>query len=180
MMMKNWQTIKRRRIYQNPWITVREDIVLRPDGSVGRYGIVEANDAASIVAIQDNGLCLVQQYRPSWGKRVWELPCGGIHKGESGLRAAKRELLEESGITAKKWKRLGLIESNDPVVNRFHLFLAQDLSFADPKRDRSEADMKSKMWKYSDYKKALLGGAIRDDMTIACVCKALLAAGVKP
>jgi len=178
--MDKWKITKRRQVYKNPWITVREDSVRRPDGSTGLYGVVEANDAASIVAIQDNGLCLVQQYRPSWGKRVWELPCGGIHKGETGLQAAKRELLEESGIIAKKWKRLGIIESNDPVVNRFHLFLARELSFAPARRDDSEADMKSKMWKYSDYKKALLGGAIRDDMTIACVCKALLAAGVKP
>ncbi|MDO9069044.1 MAG: NUDIX hydrolase, partial [Deltaproteobacteria bacterium] len=118
--MKYWQTIKRRRIYQNPWIAVREDSVRRPDGSVGRYGIVEANDAASIVALQKDSICLVQQYRPSWGKRVWEVPCGGIHKRETALSAAKRELLEEAGITAKEWKRLGIIESNDPVVNRFH------------------------------------------------------------
>jgi 8-oxo-dGTP pyrophosphatase MutT (NUDIX family) len=179
ILMKNWQTIKRRRIYQNPWIAVHEELVRRPDGSVGRYGIVEANDAASIVAIQDNAVCLVQQYRPSWGKRVWEVPCGGLHRGESVLRAAKRELLEESGIIAKKWKRLGIIESNDPVVNRFHLFLAQDLSFVPARRDDSEADMKSKMWKLSDFKSAVLKGSISDDMTIACVCKALLAAGIK-
>lgn len=177
--MKDWQTINSRRIYRNPWIAVREDQVLRPDGSAGRYGVVEVGDAVSIVALQNNAVCLVRQYRHSWGKRVWEVPCGGLHRGESALRAAKRELLEESGISAKKWKRLGIIESNDPVVNRFHLFLARDLSFALPRRDRSEADMKSKMWKLSDYKKALLTGAIRDDMTMACVCKALLAAGVR-
>jgi len=58
--------------------------------------------------------------------------------------------------------------------------LAQDLSFAKPRRDRSEADMKSKMWKVIEYEKALLGGSIRDDMTMACVCKTLLAAGAKP
>jgi len=178
--MKKWKTISRRKVYQNPWIAVREDSIRRPDGSTGLYGVVEVGDAVSIVALQNNRLCLVRQYRHSWGKRVWETPCGGIHKGETALQAAKRELLEESGIKALKWKRLGIIESNDPVVNRFHLFLARDLSFARPRRDSSEADMKEKMWKISDYKKALLGGTIRDDMTIACVCKALLAAGAKP
>lgn len=177
--MKNWQTIKRRKIYQNPWIAVREDKILHPDGSAGIYGVVEVGDAVSIVALQNNAICLVQQYRHSWGKRIWEVPCGGIDKGESVLWAAKRELLEETGISAKKWKRLGIIESNDPVVNRFHLFLAQDLFFAPPRRDHSEADMESKMWKLSDYNKALLTGTIRDDMTIACICKALLAAGIR-
>ena len=177
--MKKWKTISRRKVYQNPWISVREDEVRRPDGSAGIYGVVEVGDAVSIVALQNNAVCLVQQYRHSWAKRVWEVPCGGIHKKETALSAAKRELLEEAGISAKKWKRLGIIESNDPVVNRFHLFLAQNLSFAPPRRDHSEADMKSKMWELNDYKKALLRGAIRDDMTVACVCKALLAAGVK-
>jgi 8-oxo-dGTP pyrophosphatase MutT (NUDIX family) len=178
-MMGKWKTIRRRQVYQNPWIAVHEDQVLRPDGSSGLYGVVEVGDAVSIAALQNNAVCLVQQYRHSWGKRVWEVPCGGIHKRETALSAAKRELLEEAGIVAKKWKRLGIIESNDPVVNRFHLFLVQDLSFAQPRRDHSEADMKSKMWALNDYKKALLSGAIRDDMTIACVCKALMAAGVK-
>lgn len=177
--MKNWHTIKRRKIYQNPWIAVHEDQVLRPDGSAGIYGVVEVGDAVSIVALQNNSVCLVQQYRHSWGKRVWEVPCGGLNSNENPLKAAKRELLEEAGISAKKWKRLGIIESNDPVVNRFHLFLAQNLSFAPPRRDHSEADMKSKMWELNEYKKALFSGAIRDDMTIACVCRALMAAGVK-
>lgn len=177
--MKNWQTIKSREFYKNPWIAVREDSVRRPDGSTGQYGVVEVGDAVSIVAIQNNSLCLVRQYRHSWKKSIWEVPCGGRHKGETALKAAKRELREESGITAKKWKRLGIIESNDPVVNRFHLFLARDLSFVPARRDRSEADMKSKMWKLSDFKRAVLKGSIRDDMTIACVCKALAAEGVK-
>jgi len=174
-----WVTTKSRLVYKNPWIAVHEDTVRRPDGSNGLYGVVEAGDAVSIVAIQDNAICLVQQFRPSWGKRVWEVPCGGLHRGEPVLRAAKRELLEESGIIAKKWKRLGIIESNDPVVNRFHLFLAQELSFVPARRDDSEADMRSKMWKLSDFKRAVLKGSISDDMTIACVWKALLAAGIR-
>jgi 8-oxo-dGDP phosphatase len=178
--MKKWKTISRRKVYQNPWISVREDEVRRPDGSGGRYGVVEVGDAVSIVALQKNSLCLVRQYRHSWGKRIWEVPCGGIHKGETCLAAAKRELLEESGITAKRWKRLGVIESNDPVVNRFHLFLARDLSLAMPRRDRSEADMKSKMWELNDYQKALLSGTIRDDMTIACISKTLAFIGAGP
>ncbi len=150
----------------------------RPDSTKGTYGVVDVGDAVSVVAVENGRVCLVQQYRHSWGKRVWEVPCGGIHDKESPLRAAKRELLEEAGITAAGWKSLGIIEANDPVVNRFHLFLARGLKFADHCRDDSEADMKSKMWKLVEFKRAVLKGTIRDDMTVACVCKALMASGM--
>jgi 8-oxo-dGTP pyrophosphatase MutT (NUDIX family) len=175
--MSNWKTIRKRPVYHNPWIEVHEDVVRRPGGSQGTYGVVEVGDAVSVVALAGDSVCLVQQYRHSWGKRVWEVPCGGLDRNESPLRGAKRELLEEAGLVAKNWKKLGIIEANDPVVNSFHLFLARGLVQRSHNRDQSEADMKSKMWPLAEFKRAVLSGLIRDDMTIACVFKALLAAG---
>lgn len=176
---QGWRTLSRKGVYRNPWLRVFEDRVRRPDGSGGTYGVVEVGDAVSVVALERDRVCLVRQYRHSWGKRIWEVPCGGLHKGELALSAAKRELLEEAGITAQKWKRLGIIESNDPVVNRFHLYLARGLVQGSHNRDQSEADMESKMWRLSEFKRAVLRGMIRDDMTIACVAQALMAAGRK-
>jgi len=172
-----WATTGRRRVYRNPWMAVFEDRVRRPDGSRGTYGVVEVGDAVSVVALDRGRVCLVRQHRHSWGKRVWEVPCGGLHRGESPLGAARRELAEEAGIAARIWRRLGCVEANDPIVNRFHLFLAQGLEFGKHRRDESEADMEHRMWPLSDLREAVLRGAIRDDMTIACVAKALLAAG---
>ncbi len=174
-----WAREGRRRVYRNPWISVYEDRVRRPDGSAGTYGVVEVGEAVSIAALGRGGVWLVRQYRHSWGKRVWEVPCGGLKRGESPLSAARRELLEETGLTARVWRRLGCIEANDPVVNRFHLFLATGLTQGRHRRDDSEADMEHRLWRLPDFRQAVLHGAIRDDMTIACVAKALMAAGRK-
>ncbi len=175
MRTRAWRVRSRRRVYCNPWLSVYEDRVQRPDGSEGIYGVVEVGDAVSIVAWDKDRICLVRQHRHSWGKRIWELPCGGLGPGESILAAAKRELLEEAGIRARYWRRLGAVEANDPVVNRFHLFLATGLSFGPCCRDHTEADMEHRMWRLEDFRKAVLRGAIRDDMTIAGVAKAMLA-----
>jgi 8-oxo-dGTP pyrophosphatase MutT (NUDIX family) len=172
-----WRALARRRVYRNPWITVFEDRVKRPDGTSGTYGVVEVGDAVSVVAMERGRICLVRQYRHSWGKRVWEVPCGGLHKGESPLKAARRELREEAGITARRWRGLGCVEANDPIVNRFRLFLATGLAFGRHQRDESEADMEHRMWGLEDLKKAVMSGRIRDDMTIACVAKCLMVLG---
>lgn len=172
-----WITLGRRRVYRNPWFTVFDDRVRRPDGSTGSYGVVEVGEAVSVVAMEPGSVCLVRQYRHSWGKRVWEVPCGGRHRGESLLAAAMRELKEETGISARHWRKLGLIEANDPVVNRFHLFLATGLIHGRHQRDCSEADMEHRMWRLADFNKAVMNGRIRDDMTIACVFKCLITIG---
>lgn len=174
-----WRTLFRKSVYRNPWIQIFEDEVRRPDGMLGTYGVVEVGDAVSVVALEKDRLCLVRQYRHSWGKRIWEVPCGGRHRGEGLLTAAKRELLEETGISARRWKRLGVVEANDPVINRFHLYLATGISHGRHRRDKSEADMESRMWRLTDFKRAVVDGRIRDDMTIACVTKALMAVGLR-
>jgi len=170
----SWRLLKRRLAYSNPWLRVYEDRVERPDGMRGRYGVVEVGDAVSVVAWERGCFWLVRQYRHSWGKRVWEVPCGGLARGEAPLSAAKRELWEETGLRAKRWLRLGVIEANDPVVNRFHLFLATELVQDRPQRDDSEADMICRRWSLAEFEEAVRRGTIRDDMTIACVAKALL------
>jgi 8-oxo-dGTP pyrophosphatase MutT (NUDIX family) len=174
-----WPVLQSRQVYRNPWLAVREDRVLRPDGSRGRYGVIEVGDAVSIVALSDKAVCLVRQYRHAWSRDVWEVPCGGLHKGERPLAAARRELREEAGITARRWDRLGIIRANDPIVNTFHLYLARTLRIGPPAREGSEADMVSRMWPLAEYRWAVISGAVSDDMTIACIAKALLWAGIR-
>ena len=103
-----WTTLGTRIVYRNPWITVREDAVIRPDGKEGIYGVVETRIATGVIAITPAGeVYLVGQFRYATNEYSWEIIEGGTDKGEDSLTAAKRELLEEAGLIAEKWELLG-------------------------------------------------------------------------
>lgn len=173
-----WTVEASRDVYRNPWLRVHEDRVRRPDGSLGRYGIVAVGDAVAVTALCPGGIWLVRQYRPSWQRRVWELPCGGIERGESPLAAAKRELREEAGLSARSWRSAGVVRANDPVVNTFRLYLARGLRRVPAARDASEADMECRIWPLAELRRAVRSGRIDDDMTLAGILKCLLVAGI--
>lgn len=88
-----WRTISSEQVYDNPWITVREDQVVRPDGEPGIYGVVHfKNVAVGILPIEEDHIYLVGQYRYPLDLYSWEIPEGGCPEGEEPLRAARREL----------------------------------------------------------------------------------------
>jgi 8-oxo-dGTP pyrophosphatase MutT (NUDIX family) len=97
-----WTTLSCRPIYENPWIAVREDQVLRPDGQPGIYGVVHFKSRAiGVLPVDDRGrVWLVGQYRYPLGSYSWEIPEGGSHDGETPEEAARRELREETGLVA--------------------------------------------------------------------------------
>jgi 8-oxo-dGDP phosphatase len=100
-------------VYENDWILVREDTVIAMNGTTGIYGIVETKaQAVSVVAISaENETCLIREYRYPVGRFLWRIPMGGAgHTQTDPLTAAKAELLEETGITARRWQKLGSIE----------------------------------------------------------------------
>lgn len=125
-----WRTLRTRPIYQNPWIRVREDAVVRPDGAEGIYGVVETPVAAGVVAMsEDEHVHLVGQWRYSVGGWSWEIVEGGAARDEPTLIAARRELREEAGLVADAWRTLGgeIHLSNSFTDERAHLFLATGL-----------------------------------------------------
>jgi len=70
-----WQTLSSRQVYDNAWITVREDSVIRPDGERGIYGVVHFKHIAiGILAIEDDFIYLVGQFRYPLGQYSWEIP----------------------------------------------------------------------------------------------------------
>lgn len=103
-----WTTHETRMVYENAWIRVEENRVMRPDGAPGIYGVVHARVATGVVAMDDNGdIVLVGQYRYPTQMYSWEVPEGGTDEGESALEAIQRELEEEAGVTARDWVQLG-------------------------------------------------------------------------
>ena len=125
-----WKTLASRIVYENRWVRLREDAVVRPDGKQGIYGVVEIRPSVSVVAMNDDHeIVLVGQWRYPLGRYSWEIPRGGSHEGESDLLAvAQRELREEAGVEARRWRRLGAVDVNNGVTNDIeHLFLASEV-----------------------------------------------------
>ena len=128
-----WKTISEETAYENAWIRVEHHEVLNPAGNPGIYGKVHfKNTAIAIITVDSEGFTyLVGQFRYTLNTYSWEVPEGGcsIESGESILEAAKRELLEETGLVALKWTELGEVYlSNSVSDEKAVMYLAQNLS----------------------------------------------------
>ncbi|MFM7603602.1 MAG: NUDIX domain-containing protein [Prosthecobacter sp.] len=137
-----WKTLSSRETYSNPWIRVREDQVLNPSGGPGIYGVVEyKNRAIGVIPVDANGFTwLVGQWRYCHACYEWEIPEGGCPAGESPVEAARRELLEETGIMAGQIQPLltGIQLSNSTTNEVCDVFLATDLSFTKAQPEETE------------------------------------------
>ena len=104
-----WTVIDKNTVYENPWIELIHHNVLNPSGGKGIYGKVHfKNKAIGVIAIdKEQNTYLVGQYRFPINQYSWELPEGGCPIEMDSLQAAKRELLEETGLIAANWLRLG-------------------------------------------------------------------------
>ena len=130
-----WKTKSQRAVYDNPWISVREDQVIQPNGSPGIYGVVHfKNKAIGILSIDHDGyIYLVGQFRYPLNEYSWEIPEGGCPEDENPLEAAKRELLEETGLSAGQWQELGRAHLSNSVSDEEAIFfLATDLVQGEP------------------------------------------------
>jgi 8-oxo-dGTP pyrophosphatase MutT (NUDIX family) len=137
-----WKTVSTRETYSNPWIRVREDQVIHPGGRPGIYGVVEyKNRAIGVIPVDAGGFTwLVGQWRYCHGRYEWEIPEGGCPAGESPVEAAKRELLEETGIVAAQMEPLltGIQLSNSTSNEVCDVFVASGLTFAEPDPEETE------------------------------------------
>jgi 8-oxo-dGTP pyrophosphatase MutT (NUDIX family) len=125
-----WKTMNTRVVYDNPWIRVREDEVMQPDGQPGIYGVVHfKNKAIGILPIDSQGnISLVGQFRYPLNSYSWEIPEGGCPEFEDPLQAAQRELLEETGLKAANWEEFGRAHlSNSASDEEAIFYLAKDL-----------------------------------------------------
>lgn len=75
-------------VYENPWMTLREDQILRPDGSQGIYSVVDKPDLALIIPAHDDGFHLVEEYRYPIGRRSWAFPQGTFPKAKTAPRTS--------------------------------------------------------------------------------------------
>lgn len=136
-----WTVIDSRTVYKNPWIAVREDKVIRPDGKEGIFGVVEMKPGVSVLPLDDEGnVYLTDEFHYAVGRDSIEAMSGGIiDEGEDELAAAGRELREEAGIVAAEWVYLGVVDPFTTVVSSpNHMFLARGLEFSEPEPEGTE------------------------------------------
>ncbi|PME08295.1 ADP-ribose pyrophosphatase [Corynebacterium ulcerans] len=127
-----------------PILAVRRDSVTMPHNSSAQREIVEHFGAVAVVAVQDQNIAMVKQYRHSVGRRLWELPAGLLDVAdEPPLDAAQRELMEEAGLVATDWEILvDLVTSPGFCDEAVRVYLAQDLAQVErPEAQDEEADM---------------------------------------
>ncbi len=125
-----WTTLSCRQAYENPWITVREDQVIRPDGQPGIYGVVQFKHiAVGVLPVDDQGnIYLVGQYRYTLNAYSWEIPEGGGPAGEAPEDTARRELREETGLEAGTIELLGTAHLSNSVSDELaYIFRATEL-----------------------------------------------------
>lgn len=163
-----WKTLDSKVVYQNPWITVREHQVIRPDGKPGIYGVVEARIATGVVALTPKQeIYLVGQFRYATNEYSWEIIEGGTDRDETPLSAAVRELQEEAGLIAQKWSPLGgeihLTNCHSSEIGQ--LYLAEDLSTTDTNPDGTEL-LELRKIPFAQAVQMVDAGEIKDAMSI--------------
>src|ERR1700720_3894731 len=100
-------TISSKKLIDTPIFRVTMDRAINPDGFEIKRAIVQHGGSAVIMPVDERGrILLVRQYRLPARQYLWELPAGRVDEGESVLKAAKRELQEETGYHAKNWKKI--------------------------------------------------------------------------
>jgi len=143
-----WHIIERITKYENRFgLAVYEDKVLRPDGKEGIFGWVKIGDGISILPVnKDLNIYLGKEFQYGLGEECLEPSSGGIGAEEDIEVAAKRELKEELGITAKQLIYLGYTNPISGRINtKQHMFIAYDLKFGKQELESTEIIGKIKM-----------------------------------
>jgi ADP-ribose pyrophosphatase len=156
--------------YENRWLRIREDQILRPDGSPGLYGVVERADFVVIVPWQDGRLTMVEQFRYPVSARMLEFPCGVWEEapGRDPALMAAAELREETGLVAGRMIHAGEIFQGPGYCNqRGHIFLATELSQGETDREATELDMICRSFPLSEFEAMIRDGTVCESMTIS-------------
>ena len=156
--------------YSNRWMTVREDVIERLDGSPGIYSVVEKTDFAVVIPVEDDHLHLVEQYRYPVGARFLEFPQGSWEQNPSAepIEVARGELREETGLRAGRIDYLGhLFIAYGITTQGFHVFRATELTQGERAPEKEEQDLIVKRVSITEFEQMIRTGRIKDAASIS-------------
>lgn len=159
-------------VYDGPAFRVFSDRV-REGNYTGQRDVVRHTGSVVILAIEDatgqQKVLLERQFRWAAGQYLWELPAGRIDDGETSIAGAKRELLEETGITAQRWKRLFRFYASPGFLDEtMDLFLATGLSKGKAKPEEDE-QIQTRFFPLEKAVGMALSGKIKDSKTLTAL-----------
>ena len=163
-----WRRVSRRTAYENPWISVLHDDVIRPDGKPGIYGVVHFHNRAIGVLPLDaeDRVLLVGQFRYTMDHYSWEMPEGGGALDEDPEAAARRELAEETGYHGGTWRELFRAELSNSVTDEVTInFVATNLE-AGPAAPEGTEQLQLRWVPFAEALAMIGRGEITDAMTI--------------
>lgn len=169
-----WTTLKITSVYENSWIRLEHHDILNPAGREGIYGKVHfKNRAMAIIPIDEQGYTwLVGQYRYTLDEYTWEIPMGGGPIEQDLLDSAKRELREETGLSAGKWTEIMKIHTSNSVTDEAGIvYLAEKLTQGETEFEETES-LQIKKLPFSEALDLVMSGAITDSISVAGILKA--------
>lgn len=177
--------VKSEVVYQGPLFRVNHDKLIEPSGLRSERDVIRHNGSVVILAMDksksknDPWIVIERQYRHAANQYLWEIPAGKMDPGEDPLSAAKRELAEETGYSAKSWKPLVEYWASPGFLGEtMKVFLAEGLVAGETRPDEDE-EIDFRLVKLSDVVKMIKKGGIHDGKTLVSVLLYLQMTGHK-
>jgi ADP-ribose pyrophosphatase len=162
-------------VFTGPLFRVLHDKIIEPGGFETERDVIRHNGSVVILALDNSKnkknpwVAMERQYRHAANQFLWELPAGKIEAGEDPLEAAKRELAEETGYRAKKWKPLVEYYASPGFLGEaFKVFVAEGLEAGETAFDEDER-IELRLIKLSELLEMIEKGAIHDGKTLSSV-----------
>jgi 8-oxo-dGTP pyrophosphatase MutT (NUDIX family) len=164
----SYRTLSSRRVYENPWLSVREDAIERPDGTEGIHAVIDKNDGAVVVPWDGERLTLVGQVKYPIGRFAWEFPQGAVDHGTATPeQTARAELVEETGLTAGTLTHLGRLHYAPGILSQiFDAWLATDLVAGQARPEETEVGLESRAVTPAEFDALVADGEIVDAATL--------------
>ncbi|MEX2455806.1 MAG: NUDIX hydrolase [Balneolaceae bacterium] len=169
--------LKDKKVYETPIFSLNEKEVL-PDGdkTPASFYVINAPEWINVIALtEEKEIVLVEQYRHGIHESTLEIPGGMVDSGEKPLETAKRELLEETGFSSTRWKKIGKTSSNPAIMSNFtHLYLAENCIKTDDISLDGHEDIKVHVMPLKGFLNLVESGVVHHAIVLAAVSKLLL------